>query len=131
MKGFYSIKSNVEDACGNTPKTYGYGSSGYTNSSDFLSKIIGYQLDKKNDVYVLNSYGAFHSNVPTIKSIDELSALKSKNLNQIDLHAVEVIERLIKNGYQMVVGPAFPMANGRLDRKSVLSLIKNNTNTAE
>jgi len=84
---------------------------------------IGFKPDKKNNVYILEGFGALKCNIDaSIKTIVDLKNYKDKTLK---INPYLDVLPLIEQGYEFVIGPAFPDVNGRVCDSSVGLYCKN------
>lgn len=80
------------------------------NVSHSAALEMGFKMDKENDVYVLDDFGAFVDNVSyTIATIEDMEKAYDEVLKCNPLHKILEMQ---KHGYEFCIGPSFPLASG-------------------
>ena len=130
MKNFKSVEDNV-DAYRN--KRLVKNKQGKlekkTDTSHFVSSLMQFKVDAEYDVYVMKGYGAFIDNLDVkIEKIDDLKKFTDKKTKK---NPYQWVIALIEEGYDIVVGGAFPSMNGSVKSNSVGLYCKNYKDIAE
>ena len=124
MKYFKSVKDNV-DAYKN--KRVVKNNRGQlelrSDCSHFVSSLLQFKVDVEHDVYTLTGYGAFLDNIDQkIKTIDDLKQFTDQKTKK---NPYQWVFDLQEDGYNIVVGSAFPSMVGSLKSNSVGLYCKN------
>lgn len=115
MKGFLSAKLNKQE------QRYGVNIplSGVNmvlfNNSHSVAMSHNFKINKKLDVYILEGFGAFINNANA--KID-LSNLNDAN-DGFGYNPYAKILKMMSQGCEIVIGPAFPNDQGRIDSNLV------------
>lgn len=130
MKNFKSVKDNI-DASKNKRlvKNQNGKSEKRTDVSHFVSSLMKFDVDEDCDVYVMSGYGAFMENIDVkIEKIDDLHKYTDKKTKK---NPYQWVLDLKEDGYDLVVGTAFPEIFGGVKRGSVGLYCKNYKEIAE
>ena len=123
MKGFKSSIGNTMQYKDGVITRDGNGIKIKKDVSHFVSKLLRYDIDKENDVYVLNGYGAFKTNIDD--KVEKIADLKKFKDAKTKNNPYQDILDLIEEGYDLIVGPAFPNADGSISKTKVGIYCKN------
>lgn len=127
MKGFLSAKLNKqEQRCGVYVPFKGI-SMVLPNYSHSAAMSRNFKINKKLDVYILEGYGAFINNANA--KID-LSNLNDAN-DGFGCNPYAKIRKMMSQGYEIVIGPAFPNDQGKIDSNLVGLFCANYVEMAE
>ena len=111
MEGFLSAKLNKQEQMRGVNIPISGVNMVLFNKSHSAAISHNFKINKKFDVYIMEGYGAFVKNVNA--KID-LTNLKMAN-DGFRYSPYEKILAMINEGYELVIGPAFPNDQGRVD----------------
>lgn len=117
MKGFFSANNNIAEEIGGLKTKINGVEVTFSNKSHSSALNANFQHNSALDVYVLDGYGAYISNIDSQINLLALAAGVYDHIVQYNPYGC--ISEMFAKGYKICVGPTFPDAQGKINNNMV------------